>query len=157
MRYQDYMIDVTQKAADEAFRYAKAVPADKLDWSPLDNGRSVLSQCREMAQCPKWCEDIIQGTSGNWDEEAMAAVQKEAEQWTTVEACQEECNRRLAKLNEVFKGISDERLNETKWLPYDGGRDFTMIEMMDYPRWNFNYHLGQISYIQCLLGDKDMH
>jgi hypothetical protein len=32
-----------------------------------------------------------------------------------------------------------------------------MIEMMDYPRWNFNYHNGQIAYIQTLYGDKEMH
>ena len=32
-----------------------------------------------------------------------------------------------------------------------------MIEMMDYPRWNFNYHLGQIAFIQMMYGDKEMH
>ncbi len=53
--------------------------------------------------------------------------------------------------------MPDERLSEKKWLPFDGGRDFSMPEMMDYPRWNFNYHLGQSAYIQTLLGDREMH
>lgn len=157
MRYQDFIIEETQKAADEAFRYAEAVPADKLEWAPLDTGRSVLDQCREMAQCPAWAEDIIRGVEREWNEETMAAIVKEREQWTTVEACQAECNRRLANLFEFYRTIGDERLGETKWLPYDGGRDFTMVEMMDYPRWNFNYHLGQIGYVQTLYGDKQMH
>ena len=32
-----------------------------------------------------------------------------------------------------------------------------MTEMMDYPRWNFTYHVGQIAYIQTLLGDEKMY
>lgn len=152
------MIDETRKAADEAFRYARAVPADKLDWKPLDVGRSVLDLCREMAMCPGWAEDIITGKEQpEWNEETMAAIKKEQEQWKTTEDCQAECNRRLEKLFDLFRGLSDAKLSDTKWLPYDGGRDFTVEEMMDYPRWNFNYHLGQIAFIQTLYGDKDMH
>jgi hypothetical protein len=84
-------------------------------------------------------------------------MKAEQEEWKTAEDCEAECNRRLDKMDELFKTISDERLKETKFLPFDGGRDFTVAEMMDYPRWNFNYHLGQIAYIQVLFGDKDMH
>jgi hypothetical protein len=158
MRLQDYMIDTTRAAADEAFRYAKAVPEDKVDWKPLDNGRSVLDICRELAMCPGWCEDIIQQKElPEWNEESMEAVKREQEQWKTVADCETECNRRLEQLFEVFRTMPDERLSEKKWLPYDGGRDFTMPEMMDYPRWNFNYHLGQIAYVQLLYGDREMH
>ena len=158
MKLQDYMIEVTQKAADEAFRYAKATPADKMEWQPLENGRSVLDQCREMAMCPSWCLDIIDAKEQpEWNEDAMAAIKLEQEQWKTVEACEAECSRRLTKLFAFFGSMADERLAESKWLPYDGGRDFTMPQMMDYPRWNFNYHLGQISYIQTLCGDREMH
>lgn len=158
MRLQDYMIDTTKAAAGEAFRYARAVPADKLDWKPLDAGRSVLDQCRELAMCPTWCEDLISGKpEPEWNEETFAAIKKEQEQWTTVDACEAECNRRLESLFAAFRALPDERLKETKWLPYGGGRDFTMPEMMDYPRWNFTYHVGQIGYIQTLLGDREMH
>lgn len=158
MRFQNHMIDVTRAAAKEAFKYAKAVPADKIDWKPLDLGRSVLDQCREMAMCGGWAVDIIDGKEQpEWNEETMAAIEREKEQWKTVEDCEAECGRRLEKLFKLFGEISDERLAETKWLPFDGGRDFTVAEMMDYPRWNFTYHLGQIAYIQTLYGDKDMH
>lgn len=159
MNLQQHMIEVTQSAANEAFKYAKAVPADKVDWRPLDQGRSVLDQCRELAMCPTWAQQLIVENSQQpeWNEETMAAVKKEQEQWNTIDECEAECNRRLAELFEVFRTMPDSRLTETKWLPYDGGRDFAMPEMMDYPRWNFNYHLGQIAYIQTLLGDKGMH
>ncbi|HWD38419.1 MAG TPA: DinB family protein [Fimbriimonas sp.] len=156
MRIQDYMADASRKAAAEMFRYAKSVPSDKLDWSPLDNGRSVISQARELAMTPTWAYDTIAGGS-EMNEEAFAAQKAEMDGWTTVEQCEEQFNTRFAKVEELFKGLSDERLSETKWLPYDGGRDFTVLEMMDYPRWNANYHLGQIAYIQTLYGDKEMH
>ena len=158
MRLQDYMIDVTRAAAAEAFKCAKGTAPDKVDWSPMDNGRSVLNLCRELAMCPKWAEDIISGApQPEWNEETAAAIQAEQEQWKTVEDCEAECNRRMESLFEMYRNMPDERLKETKWLPYGGGRDFEMAEMMDYPHWNFTYHLGQIAYIQTLYGDKEMH
>lgn len=158
MRLQEYMIDVTKAAAAEAFRYARAVPADKLDWKPLDNGRSVLDQCQEMALCPTWALNIVSNQPmPEFNEETMAAIKEEQAKFNTVDRCEAECNRRLDELFAYFAQMGDERLAETKWLPFDGGREFSMAEMMDYPRWNFTYHLGQIGYVQTLLGDRDMH
>jgi hypothetical protein len=158
MRYQDYMVDTTKKAAEQVFRYAKAVPADKVDWKPLDAGRSVLELARELAKCPEWAYELVGGTKApDWSEEHMAAEQAVMNSWTTVEQCEAECNQRLEKLFELYRTLPDERLDQTQWLPFEGGRDFTVTEMMDYPRWNFNYHLGQIAYIQILFGDKEMH
>ena len=158
MKLQEHMIEVTQMAADEAFKYAVAVPADKLEWKPNDVGRSVLDQCREMAMCPTWCQEIIDAKAApEFTEEAAAAIKAEQEKLKTVADCQTECNRRLKDLFTFFSAMGDERLKENKWLPYGGGRDFSMLEMMDYPRWNFTYHQGQIAYIQTLYGDKGMY
>jgi hypothetical protein len=158
MKYQDYICDETQKAADAAFKEATFVPADKVGWKPLDEGRSVLDQCQEMAQCPAWCEQIISGDSlPAFDEEMFAKIMEERKAWPTIEACKAECNRRLESLFKVIRSTSDEQLAKTKFLPFGGGREHTWQEMMDYPRWNFVYHLGQISYVQTLYGDKEMH
>lgn len=103
MRLQDYLIDVTKSAATEAFKYAKAMPADKADWKPLDEGRSTLDICRELAMCPKWAVDIISGAPmPEWNEETMAAVKAEQEQWKTVGDCEAECNKRLESLFEML-------------------------------------------------------
>lgn len=155
-RIQDYMIEAAQAAAAEVFRYAKAVPTDKLDWSP-EGARSVLNICRELAMTPTWAYDVVEGVEVKFDEEAMAKMRAEQAQWTTAEQCEDQCNARLAKLADLYRSIPDEKLMTTRWLPYNGGRDHTVLEMMDYPRWNFTYHLGQIAYIQTLYGDKEMH
>ena len=158
MNFQDYITDVTQKAADEAFRYALAVPSEKADWKPLDEGRSVLDQAREMAQCPVWAVQIITSSEPpKFEGPEMEAEMALMASWDSIETCKKVCEENLTKLAECFKSIVDEKLSDTKWLPFDGGRDFTVMEMMDYPRWNFTYHLGQIAYIQTLLGDKAMH
>lgn len=157
MTIQEYMIDTTRRSAQSLWKYAKAVPADKIEWSPGEGARTVLDLARECAMCPDWCIDVITGSGPEWSEEVGAAIKAEQEQWKTVEDCEAECNRRLEKLYEYFRTIPDEKLTETKFLPYDGGRDFTVAEMMEYPHWNFDYHLGQIAYIQTLYGDKNMY
>ena len=158
MRIQDSIIENTQAAANEAFRYAAAVPSEKLNWSPLDAGRSVLDQIQELAKCPDWAYTLVSGEEmPEMNEESMTAYKAEIATWDTVEVCKAECQKRLEKLFELYRSLPDERLAETKWLPYGGGKDFTMEEMMSYPHWNFTYHAGQIAYIQTLSGDKEMY
>lgn len=160
MRLQDHMIEVTRTACEEAFRYAKAVPQDKIDWKPLDAGQSVLSMCRELAKCPDWAHDLVSDAPADWSEEAQAASKAEMESWTTVEQCEQAAQEKLGRLFELYAGLPDARLSETKDLPFGPGgsmKTFTMPEMLDYPRWNFNYHLGQIAYIQTLYGDKGLY
>jgi len=156
LRIQDYIVNEAKSAADQAFRYAKAVPPDKLDWAP-EGGRSALSICREMAMTPTWTLIAFGVIQNEWNESAAEAQRKEQEQWTTVEACESEFNHRFEQVESFFRGFTDEELTQTKWLPYNGGRDHSFLEMMDYPRWNCTYHLGQIGYIQTLYGDKENH
>jgi len=157
MKIQDYIAHNTREAANEMFRYASAVPKDKLEWSPCEGARSTLSLCQELAMTPTWAYETIEGGKTEWNEEAMAEQTKLMKQWKSVEDCKKQFDERFKKLEDLFRNISDQRLSETKWLPYGGGRDFTVLEMMDYPRWNANYHLGQIAYIQMCYGDKEMH
>lgn len=157
MRFQDYMIEATGQAFREVFKYAKAVPADKWHWKPMEEGRSVLDLCQELALCPEWAFDIVCGKEFEWNDEIAKAVEEQKQQFTTIEACELECHRRLEKLFDLYRNLPDEKLLDSRWLPFDGGRDFPMTELMDYPRWNFNYHLGQIAYVQTLYGDKNMY
>lgn len=154
MSYQKRIIEETKAAFVEAFRYAKAVPQDKLAWKPMDAGRNVLDLCQEMAMCPGWAVDLIEGKE---DADYEAEMQAMESKLSTLEGCETVCNERMSAFEACANGMSDDQLSNTKWLPYDGGRDFTFAEILAYPRWNMNYHLGQIAYIQTLLGDKESH
>ena len=157
MREAEMIIRETQAAADAAYRHALAVPVEKVENAPTSTARSVLKICRELAQCPEWATNLIEGQEiGNMDENAANAKPFE-ESLVSVDMCREECQTRLDRFFECVRGFPNERLEETRWLPFNGGRDHTFREMLDYPRWNFIYHLGQIAYIQTIYGDFGEH
>jgi uncharacterized damage-inducible protein DinB len=157
MKVVDYVADSAKEAAVAAFRYAAAVPADKFDWVPSEGGRSVLSMVQELAMTPTWQYEVLAGPPAEWSEESGAEQKAMMSQWTTIEQCRQQFDERFAKLEVYVRALPEERFTETKWLPYEGGRDFTVLEMLDYTRWNCTYHQGQIAYIQLLYGDKEMH
>jgi|SRR5579859_1824981 len=160
MKIQNYVVDCARDAANMAFRYASAVPEEKLDWSPKGEGgegRSVLSMCRELAWTPEWACAAMNPQPQDWSEEQREAARQLEQNWKTVDDCHAQFNERFKKWEETVLALSDEDLSKTKWLPYDGGRDFTYLEMLDYVRWNSTYHLGQIAYIQILYGDKEIY
>lgn len=158
MRLQDHLIDVTREAMEEAFRYAKAVPRDKLDWKPLDAGQSVLSMARELAKCPDWAYDVLDGKGMEMDpDEATLA---EMGSWASLDDCEAAGKEKLGRYFAFIADYPDAKLAETIDLPFGSGgsiRTFTMAQMMDYPRWNATYHQGQIAYVQTLYGDKANH
>lgn len=155
MNYQEYIVGSMKQQVADFFKAVKKVPAEKLEWKPLDAGRSVLDQAQEVAMSFTWSADMLQGKV-NFSEEAFAEDKAVMSAWTTVEECEKQAGERLAAWESLVSSYPDEKLKETVWLPYDGGRDFTMMEVMEYPRWNAGYHEGQVNYIQVLYGDTSM-
>lgn len=157
MQFQTYIVQATRQAADEFFRYANALSTENLEFKVGEGARSAIEICREVALCPGWAVDILNDGATEWNEEAIAKMEEEAKALGDLEACKREFDQRFAKFSEKCASIPDSMLSDTRWLPFEGGRDFTFVEMMEYPRWNLNYHTGQIAQIQLALGDKEMH
>jgi len=151
------MIEAIERAREEAFRYARAVPEDRLEWRPLGIGQSVLRMARELTKTPDWAYWALTDGKPDDPENAAAAQRAEMESWTTIDACEAACREKLVRLYDLYRGYTDEDLARTKWLPFNGGRDHTVAELLDYPRWNLTYHAGQIAYIRTLYGDREMH
>jgi hypothetical protein len=53
--------------------------------------------------------------------------------------------------------VSDADLDVEHPLPWNADAKMTTADMMFFPYWNLVYHVGQINYIQLLLGDTEMH
>lgn len=158
VRYQEYVADSTKGAFEQFFSYAKNVPEDKVEWAPAEGGRSVLSLAREIAMTPIWAVDTIEGRDNHEDQDAYIKQMEQMQaEMKTVADCEAFCYKHLDSLLKMMREMPDDRLSDTRWLPYEGGRDFTMVEMFDYARWNANYHLGQVAYIQLCYGDKEMY
>lgn len=155
MTIAQHIVDVTKRAAEEFFRYAEAVPEDKLDWIPLEGGQSVIGLCREIAVTPDWGMSAM--TDRQHTKEDFEAMRKEMDSWLTVARCRDEFDKRIPAWVEFLLAFPPERYEEAKWLPFNGGRDHAYLELFEFPRWNITYHLGQVAYIQRLYGDMAMH
>lgn len=149
---QHHAVTVAREAGEEFFRYVAAMPAEKLEWQPQESGQSAMRMCREIAVTPLWALS------------AMGALEGEAQDWPTLMDswktpgdCRAAFQLNFERWAEHVLAMPDERLSETKWLPFNGGRDHTYLELLEYPRWNATYHLGQVAYIQTLYGDRDIH
>jgi hypothetical protein len=113
--------------------------------------------CRELAMTPVWAVQVISESDADWSEETAAQQKQLMASWGTVAECKAQFEKNFPAWDSIVRNMSKEKFSETKWLPYNGGRDHTYLEMLDYVRWNCSYHLGQIAYIQTLYGDRNMY
>lgn len=158
MRYQDQIIRSTRMALDDLFRTAKAVPPDKIEWKPLEEGRSVLDQLQECAQAPEFFRTVLEERAcPPFDEEKWKQSLKERKEWDTIEKCEERAKVNTEKLLETIRNFPEEDLDVMVYFPFQGGLLRSVADIMGFHYWNLVYHTGQINYIQTLYGDKEMH
>ena len=158
MRFQDAAILITKRASEDIVRCARASPDDKLNWKPLENGRSTLDILQEVAQSPQWGVSILTARAcPPFNPEMFAEMKKERSAWTTIDACATAMRENNEKLFAIIRDYPDEDLAKRIELPFMPGMVLTLAEIALTQYWNATYHLGQINYIQTLLGDFEMH
>lgn len=151
MRVQDFIANQTEVVTEGIIRSIRALPADKVAWKPMDNGRSALDQFQECAISPEIFTRALNGGGYVYTDDlrpkrlALASV--------------DEAEAVLRKgTTELLKGIRempDSKLDDPIDMPW--GATWKLVDVMNMHFWNLTYHVGQINYIQTLLGDFDMH
>lgn len=157
MNIKDLVIRATNHSVDQLFRNARAVPADRLEWSPLDQGRSVLNQLQECAYSASWALGLMEHRKFMDSPEMWEQLRKEQAALTTVDLCEAKCREMTAKLIQAIEAFPESEYEQTVALPFGGGMVMNMVEIMLIHQWNCDYHNAQICYIQTLYGDKEMH
>lgn len=159
MRLQDHIVKITTEAVDELFRNARAVPADKLEWSPMDQGRSVLDQIQECAQVPKFLAGVIENQEvPTLTAEDFVKMRKMRREWTTVDECERVCIFHTDLLCRAVLSRTEEELDKIVTLPFGpDGITEPLAKVAMRHQINVVWHTAQIAYIQVLLGDKQMH
>jgi hypothetical protein len=158
MRYQDQVLRQTQKALDDVSRAAAAVPQDKLQWSPMGEARSVLSQMQEIATSASWFIPMLRDRQvPEFTEHAMVEARRLMLTNDTLEKCIEAARNSTSELCQYIASFPDEHLEDEMTLPFGGGMAATMADILGMHSWNMIYHLGQINQIQLMLGDRKMH
>jgi len=157
MSFKEELIQMTDKAGQEFLLNVRAMPPDKLTWKPLDTGRSALDLLQEVAQSASYVIPILETRQvPDFNAEMFTGLMAERQTWDTIEKCESVMKANHARLFEIIRDFPDEDLQQTVHLPFAGGFDQTMAEIMSYQYWNLSYHLGQVCYIQTLYGDMEM-
>ena len=151
-------VHLTQEALAALFRTARHIPADKYHWSPGGEARSAQSQIAECALTSVLYLSYLDGTPMDFSD---PAVRKQGEQMMasldSVDAAEAAAQEHYPKFYARIEALTDADLHTTVHLPFGGGRDVPMADFIFYAYQNIVYHTGQISYIQLLLGDTEMH
>lgn len=158
MRYQDQVVKTTYKSLDDVCRAAQAVAADKLDWNPGGEARSILNQMQEIAMAGSWFLPLIRdGKVPEFDRHAIREARRLREQFDTLDKCIDAARSSTSELCQAIAEFPDSELEREMHVPFGGGQTMTMADILAIPSWNMIYHLGQINYVQLMLGDKEMH
>ena len=151
MTIKEFIIRETDRAFSNFMEAARKVPADKVDWKPLDNGRSVLDQAQECALCPLWVPGILDARG--FDPAGMGAMEEAKKGLTSLDACEAAGKANLETMNAAINAFPDSDMDVEIDLPWG---HYTLRDVMTFPSWNLTYHFGQVAYIQTLYGDHEM-
>jgi hypothetical protein len=146
---------IIEMGRSELERTAKAVPEDKLNWKPLDNGRTVLDALSDAAQAPTLCTAMLRGTL-QMGPELFQQLAQERAAWTREDALQY-LEWSTQQLLEEIEKVSDEKLDEPLTLPMGGGMTLPVGAWILMAYRSFMSRTAQINYIQTLYGDLDRH
>ena len=151
-------VHLTQEALAALFRIARHLPADKYHWSPGGEARSAQSQ---IAECALTSVLYLSFLDGNPMDLSNPDVRKRGDEMMakldTLDAAEAAAQEHYPTFYARIEALTDADLEKTVHLPFGGGIDVPMADFLFYAYQNLVYHTGQISYIQLLLGDTEMH
>ncbi|MDF2441320.1 MAG: hypothetical protein JWN98_2304, partial [Abditibacteriota bacterium] len=150
---KELIIGLTESGRDSLLRTAQAVPEDKLNWKPLDNGRTVLDLLGDAAQMPLFAIQLMeQKESFQFDRERFQQATQARATWTRDEAI-EHLNRNTKQMIAAIGALTDEELNTPIHLPMGGGMTLPLSGWLMMAYRTFTSRFAQINYIQTLYGD----
>jgi len=145
---------LTSTAAESLARSVRAMPADKIDWRPLDQGRSVLSQVQECATVATFFARILRDRAvPPSDDSAFGNAMAELD---TIEKALAALAENTRDLEGAILSFQDEHLADRITMPW-GSEPVPFSDLLFMNYWNLVYHSGQTAYIQTLYGDREMH
>jgi hypothetical protein len=151
------------KASDALILALEATPEDKLHWKPMDVGRPVLNQVIECAFANmRWqaiielraCTSIPNEVTAKIKAGFVAKIESGSWAGETVKQALRDATRQLS--NSIL-AVPDDDLSIDIEMPAPWSETYRLVDCFNHPYWNMVYHLGQINYIQTLLGDRVDH
>lgn len=126
---------------------AEAIPEDKHAWAPGGLATSTLQIVQHCAVFPDWIIRCIEAKAYQPDGDEMPAV-------TSLEEAVALLRANNARLVEFASKLTPNALNQHVEFPWE---TTTVEGTLQYHNWNNTYHLGQLNYLQLILGDPEFH
>ena len=157
----DMIVTLIESSRDQLVRTAQAVPDARLNWRPLDNGRTVLDLLGDAAQSPQMATLFLGAGSEKPSPDAMRQwfqkMREERASWTRDE-CLQHLQTNMESASTAIRALSPEQLAEPLTLPMGGGMTLPMgAWWMAIINRSLTARMGQINYIQTLYGDCAPH
>jgi hypothetical protein len=143
---------LNRNAAEMLERNVLAMPEEKLTWKPLDEGRTALDQLAECALFTFFNAKVLRERAvPEFNREEYARRKAEID---TRDKALGALHAGMETLLQAIAAFPESDLDQTIEM-FGGTQTYAEIALFSY--WNKVYHIGQISYIQTLYGDKEMH
>jgi hypothetical protein len=117
-------------------------------WRPLGKGRSAHDQVLEVAGLYLIAKQLIE--SGELPPLDRSAHLQAMEEFNTPEKALKQLEDAADLLGIAIEAAPTDRLAKVVSLPFGGGMEKTIAEVVLMAYWNTVYHEGQVNYIQTL-------
>ena len=154
---KDLILNLLQNGEQGLTRTFNAVPDDKLNWAPLDQGRTALDAFGDAAQTCKLAAQIAQ-SKGNFkpSREMFTQLAAERANWNKADAL-DAMNAASTALHAALENLSEEELAVPVPMPIGGGMTMPLGAWIMMAYRSFLSRFAQINYIQTLYGDHESH
>jgi hypothetical protein len=151
---QQVAAKLNAQCVDGLIRNVKAMPDDKVSWQPLDAGRSGLDQLQECAIICGMATAVLKAHA--FPADFQAEYGRQMAEIDTIDRAVTRLKENSAALELTILALPDADLEKTVSMPWSP-EPSTLAELLFMNYWNTVYHIGQVSYVQTLYGDKEMH
>ena len=136
--------DMVRWAAQDFVFNLEAIPADKLDWKPSPEAKSAYEIAGEVAMVAISAVPVLQG--GEWAPTRLDPP-------TSLDEAKRIVLEHAEAFADAYEKADPAQLQRTLDLPFG---KFVAARFVLFPLIEFIHHRGQITYIQSLLGDKEV-
>ncbi|HVT12520.1 MAG TPA: DinB family protein [Fimbriimonadaceae bacterium] len=154
MKTSEFLAQSIEKKHEQVFALARTVPVERLDWAPGGQSRSVLDQLQELGIIIRFYVAMLrEKTAPEPTPEMFEEYQTDRKKLTTIDECEASAKSHTDELAALIRAYSDEDLEKRILLPFMGGMDLSMADLMMMVYWNLSYHEGQIQFILNILAE----
>ena len=154
---KELIVTLLEQAKTSLVNTFEAVPDDKLDWKPLDNGRSALDLFGEAAQTASLLSMILQtGEERPPMRETFQRMREQRADWSRTDALDWMQTNHGSLITQI-QTLTDEQLGEMVTMPMGGGMTLPLAAWIMMIYRSYISRFAQINYIQTLYGDFEPH